>query len=248
MLSDDQLLRYSRQIMLPAIDIEGQEKICNSTVLIVGVGGLGCPVSMYLASAGVGKLILVDHDDVELTNLQRQIAHRVESIGQPKVDSATATLQSLNPDCQIETHQSKVTEDNIQALVEQADVVVDCSDNFVTRFLLNRSCVVNKIPLVSGAAIRMEGQLSVYDARNDESPCYRCLYDETGQEDLSCATNGVLSPVVGVIGSLQAMEALKVLAGLKGVLVGRLLLMDGLSMEWRTMKLKKDPSCPVCAV
>lgn len=246
MLTDEQLLQYSRQIMLPQFDIDGQEKICSATVLIVGVGGLGCPVALYLAAAGVKKLILVDDDDVEITNLQRQIAHDTTTVGTKKVDSAATAIKRIAPNCELALVPEKFHEENADALVADADIVLDCSDNFACRFLLNRFCVQHQKPLVSGAAIRMEGQVSVFDSRQPDSPCYRCLYDETGQEDLTCSANGVLGPVVGVIGSLQALEALKVIADVRGTLVGRLLIMDALYMDWRTMKLKKDPNCPVC--
>ena len=245
-LTDEQLLRYSRQIMLPTIDIAGQEKILNSTVLIVGLGGLGSPVAMYLASAGVGRLILVDHDEVELSNLQRQIIHSVDTVGESKVQSAKARVDQLNPDCEVIIQQSKLSDDNVDLLVQQADVVVDCSDNFTSRFALNRACVQYKVPLVSGAAIRMEGQLSVFDARRADSPCYRCLYDDSESEDLRCATNGVLAPVVGIVGSIQALEALKLIAECGAPVVGKLMIFDMASMDWRTMKLKKDAACPVC--
>ena len=245
-LTDEQLLRYSRQIMLPNIDISGQEKILNSTVLIIGIGGLGSPVAMYLASAGVGRLILVDHDEVELSNLQRQIIHSVDSVGESKVASAKARIVQLNPECDVITHKTKLSDDNVESLVQQVDVVVDCSDNFTSRFALNRACVQYAIPLVSGAAIRMEGQLSVFDARRADSPCYRCLYDDSESEDLNCATNGVLAPVVGIIGSIQALEALKLIAECGEPVVGKLMVFDMASMDWRTMKLKKDAACPVC--
>ncbi|MDX1692117.1 MAG: molybdopterin-synthase adenylyltransferase MoeB [Ketobacteraceae bacterium] len=246
MLNDEQLLRYSRQIMLPQFDISGQEKICDASVLIVGAGGLGCPAAMYLAAAGVGSLTLVDHDVVELTNLQRQIAHDTTTLNLPKVESAAQTLRRLAPECRVIPVNESLSEDNVAELVANADLVLDCSDNFACRFLLNRHCVLAGKPLVSGAAIRMEGQVSVFDMRDAGSPCYRCLYDETGGEDMRCATNGVLAPVVGIIGSVQATEALKLLAGVSGTLTGRLLLMDAQQMEWRTMRLKKDPHCPVC--
>ena len=245
-LSDEQLLRYSRQIMLPSIDIAGQEKILNATVLVVGVGGLGSPVAMYLASAGVGRLILVDHDVVEISNLQRQIIHGMDTVSESKVSSAETRIKQLNPDCNVEACSFKLSEDNADELVAQADVVVDCSDNFTSRFLLNRACVQHKIPLVSGAAIRMEGQLSVFDPRKNDSPCYRCLYDDNENEDLSCATNGVLAPVVGIVGSIQALETLKLIAECGEPLVGKLMIFDMASMDWRTMKLKKDLGCPVC--
>ena len=245
-LTDEQLLRYSRQIMLPNIDIAGQEKILNSTVLIVGLGGLGSPVAMYLASAGVGQLILVDHDEVELSNLQRQIIHSVDTVGESKVQSAKIRIAQLNPECDVVTHETKLSDDNVKSLVQQVDVVVDCSDNFTSRFSLNRACVQYKIPLVSGAAIRMEGQLSVFDARRADNPCYRCLYDDSESEDLSCATNGVLAPVVGIVGSIQALETLKLIAECGEPVVGKLMIFDMASMDWRTMKLKKDAACPVC--
>lgn len=247
MLTDDQLLQYSRQIMLPQVDIAGQEAICAGKVLIVGLGGLGCPAALYLASAGVGTLILVDHDTVELSNLQRQIAHQVKSIGLSKVDSAETAIAELAPNCTVEKHAARLTENNVSELVAKADVVLDCSDNFSTRFMLNRACVESRVPLVSGAAIRMEGQVAVYDVRDAASPCYRCLYDDTGSEDLNCSTNGVLAPVVGIIGSIQATEALKLLAGVDGTLVGRLQILDAQQMEWRTLKLSRDETCPVCS-
>lgn len=247
MLSDEQLLRYSRQIMLPQFDIAGQERICAARVLIVGAGGLGCPVAMYLAAAGVGRITLLDRDLVELSNLQRQIAHDTHTVGMAKVDSVALTLKRLAPDCEVVALNQALTEQNAAQLVYEADVVLDCSDNFACRFLLNRECVAAGKPLVSGAAIRMEGQVAVFDMRCADSPCYRCLYEEIGEEDMRCATNGVLAPVVGVIGSIQATEALKLLAGAGKTLTGRLLLMDALHMDWRTMTLRKDPGCPVCS-
>lgn len=246
MLSDDQLLRYSRQIMLPQVDVAGQEKICQAKVLIVGLGGLGCPAAMYLAAAGVRQLVLVDNDIVEITNLQRQIGHDTTTLNSAKVASVAKTLQRLAPDCDVVQCGEKLNEENAGSLVNQVDLVLDCSDNFTCRFLLNRICVQQKKPLVSGAAIRMEGQVAVFDSRDTNSPCYRCLYDETGQEDLRCATNGVLAPVVGIIGSIQATEALKVITGIGGTLTGRLMVLDALYMDWRTLTLKKDPQCPVC--
>ncbi|OUS31738.1 molybdopterin-synthase adenylyltransferase MoeB [Gammaproteobacteria bacterium 45_16_T64] len=245
-LSDDQLLRYSRQIMLPAIDIAGQERILNATALVVGLGGLGSPVAMYLASAGIGRLILVDHDDVEASNLQRQIIHGEDTLGEAKVVSARQRIGLLNPACEVDAHQEKLTVDNVSEFVALADVVIDCSDNFSSRFALNRACVEYKTPLVSGAAIRMEGQLSVFDSRKPSSPCYRCLYDESGSEDLNCATNGVLAPVVGIVGSIQALEALKLISECGEPAVGKLMIFDMSAMDWRKMTLKKDPSCPVC--
>lgn len=247
MLSDEQLLRYSRQIMLPDVEINGQETWLNSSVLVLGLGGLGSPVAMYLAAAGIGELVLVDDDEVELSNLQRQIAHHSKRIGQPKVDSARNTVAALNPDVKVRTLFSRLSEEELTSLVATVDLVVDCTDNFSTRFAINRACFKHKKPLVSGAAIRMEGQIAVYDPVNPESPCYQCLYKEGEDEDLTCSESGVLSPVVGIIGSIQALEALKVLASVGKTLAGRLMLLDAKTMEWRTLKLRKDPKCPVCS-
>jgi len=247
MLTDEQLLRYSRHIMLPDVDINGQETWLNSSVLVLGLGGLGSPVAMYLAAAGIGELVLVDDDEVELSNLQRQIAHHSKRIGQAKVDSARNTVTALNPDVKVRTIFSRLSEDKLASLVATVDLVVDCTDNFSTRFAINRACFKHKKPLVSGAAIRLEGQVAVYDPVNPESPCYQCLYKEGDNEDLTCSESGVLSPVVGIIGSIQALEALKLLASVGHSLAGRLLLLDAKSMEWRSLKLRKDPGCPVCS-
>ena len=244
-MDDTQLLRYSRQIMLPQFDIAGQEKLLSSRALIIGLGGLGSPVALYLAAAGVGHLILVDFDQVDVSNLQRQIIHSGDNIGQSKVASAANTLQRINPDIQIESIDHKLQDQELSRQIKQADVVIDGSDNFATRFALNQACVANHTPLVSGAAIRMEGQVSVY-LNNGDGPCYRCLYKEEGELDNSCSENGVLAPVVGIIGSIQATEAIKVLSGIGDTLDGRLLLLDAMHMEWRSLKLKKDPACPVC--
>ena len=244
-MNDNQLLRYSRHIMLPQIDVAGQEKLLASTALIVGMGGLGSPVGMYLAAAGVGHLILVDFDNVELSNLQRQILHQTADIGRPKVESARDALQRLNPDVQITIVNHQLEGSELQDWIAKADVVLDGSDNFATRFAINDACVATGTPLVSGAAIRMEGQVTVF--MNDASgPCYRCLYKDEGELDMSCSENGVLAPVVGIIGSIQATEAIKVLTGVGETLHGRLLLLDAQHMEWRSLKLKKDPACPVC--
>lgn len=248
MMTDEELLRYSRQILLPQLDVAGQEKLRAATVLIVGLGGLGSPVSLYLAAAGVGRLILVDHDTVDLSNLQRQIVHQTASINRAKVESAAEALRLLNPHCDVVPVQMQLTDDSARQWVEQADVVMDCSDNFAVRFLLNRLSVQCRVPLVSGAAIRLDGQLAVYDPRNGTSPCYRCLYDETGEEDLRCVTNGVLAPIVGIVGSIQATEAIKLLTGIGVPLVGRLLLLDGQQMQFREIRLNKNPACPVCGV
>ena len=247
MLSDEQLLRYSRQIMLPDVDINGQETWLNSAVLIVGLGGLGSPVAMYLAAAGVGELVLLDDDDVELSNLQRQVIHNTKRIGQPKVDSARNTIAALNPDIRVKTIYERLDESALQRLIATVDLVVDCTDNFSTRFAINRACFQHKKPLVSGAAIRMQGQVAVYDPLTLGSPCYQCLYKEGSDEALTCSESGVLSPLVGIIGSIQAMEALKVLASVGESLAGRLMLLDAKSMEWRTLKLRKDPHCTVCS-
>lgn len=244
-MDDQQLLRYSRQIMLPAIGIEGQERLGKARVLIIGLGGLGSPAAMYLAAAGVGTLVLVDFDQVDLTNLQRQIAHTTPRIGMPKVASARVTLQALNPEIQILTLAHKLEGEALAEQVSQADVVLDSSDNFTTRFAVNAACRAHRTPLVSGAAIRMEGQISVFTGEPGQ-PCYHCLYPAEGQLDETCSANGVLAPLVGVIGSMQAIETIKLLAGVGETLANRLLLFDALQMEWRTLKLKPDPACPIC--
>ncbi|WP_455374791.1 HesA/MoeB/ThiF family protein [Kaarinaea lacus] len=246
-MDDEQLLRYSRQIMLPAIDVEGQSKLLSSTVLIIGLGGLGSPVAMYLASAGVGKLILCDDDKVDLSNLQRQIAHHTADIGIPKTQSAKNTLLALNPDICVETHEKRLGRDELVEQVKSCDVVVDASDNFETRFLLNEVCVELRKPLVSGAAIRMEGQVTVFSNKSPQDPCYRCLYRDQGEIAESCSESGVLSPIVGLIGSIQALETLKLLTNVGDTLNGRLLVFDGATMEVREIRLKKDPKCPVCS-
>jgi len=244
-MNDDQLLRYSRQIMLPQVDALGQQKLLESTMLIVGMGGLGSPAAMYLASAGVGHLILADFDKVEISNLQRQIVHATADIGRDKVDSAYDRLKQLNPEVNVTRFKHKLDDTSLDDLVPQVDLVLDGCDNFETRFAVNRACVKHRKPLVSGAAIRFEGQLSVF-ANDGNGPCYHCLYKEGGEEDMRCSENGVLAPLTGLIGSLQAIEAIKVLVGIGEPLVGRLLLVDALAMEFRTLKLKKDPHCGVC--
>lgn len=246
-MNDQQLLRYSRQILLPQIGTAGQQKLLESHALIIGMGGLGSPAAMYLAAAGVGALTLVDDDHVELSNLQRQIIHGTDDIGELKVTSAHDTLRSLNPDITIHTIAERLEGDTLTEQVLQADIVVDGCDNFATRFALNRACVETQTPLVSGAAIRMEGQLAVFIPGDPESPCYHCLYRDEGELDQSCTNNGVVAPLVGIIGSMQAMEAIKVLLGLGPASTGRLLLLDGMTMEWRSLKLGKDPDCPVCS-
>ena len=232
--------------MLTQMGIEGQEKLAKASALIIGMGGLGSPVAMYLASAGVGHLVLVDDDTVELSNLQRQIIHNCDSIGVSKVESAKNHLQSLNPECRITPVAKRLDHAELLLQVQQVDVVIDASDNFHTRFQLNEICVQSRKPLVSGAAIRLEGQVTVFRNDIDNSPCYHCLYKDEGELDQSCSTNGVLAPLVGIIGSVQALEAIKIMANFGDDLNGRLLLLDAEHMEWRQLKLKKDPACPVC--
>ncbi|MDK2124210.1 HesA/MoeB/ThiF family protein [Parachitinimonas caeni] len=246
--SDESLLRYSRHILLPEVGIEGQQAIGAAHVLVVGMGGLGSPVAMYLAAAGVGRMTICDDDTVELTNLQRQIAHHQADLGRLKVESAAAEIARLNPEVQVEALARRVSDEPLQALVAAADVVVDCCDNFPTRHALNAACARMAKPLVSGAAVRFDGQLSVFDLRHAESPCYHCLFPDDGGEanDGPCATFGVFAPLVGIIGSMQAAEALKLLAGIGESPVGRLLTLDARSMQWRSLKFKRDPDCPVC--
>ncbi len=246
-MNDNQLLRYSRHILLPKIGYEGQEKLVNSHALIVGAGGLGSPVALYLAASGVGKLTICDFDTVDLTNLQRQIIHTTQSVGINKAVSAQQSIYAINPDVRVQTIQQKSTEAEFEQLIKQADVVIDCSDNFATRYALNRVCLKLKKPLVSGAAIGFEGQISVFDFRNQASPCYHCLYPDVGNDaEMRCAENGVFAPLVGMIGTAQAAEALKLIMQIGENLQGRLLLLDALSMEWRTIKLSRDLACSVC--
>lgn len=247
-MDDQQLLRYSRHILLPEIGIEGQGKLSRANILIIGAGGLGCAAAPYLASSGVGSITLCDHDTVDLTNLQRQILHRNDSVGLPKVQSAQASLHALNPEVSIVALAEKMTEERLLERVAQADVVLDCSDNFATRYALNRVCVQLQKPLVSGAATRFDGQVSVFDMRHANSPCYQCLYPEqASSEETRCAVMGVFAPLVGIIGSLQAAEALKLLMGVGESLQGRVLLLDALTMQMRTVKLARDKACAVCA-
>jgi molybdopterin/thiamine biosynthesis adenylyltransferase len=245
-MNDDQLLRYSRQILLPQIDITGQQKLLNSHVLIVGLGGLGSPVALYLAAAGVGHLTLVDDDVVELSNLQRQIIHGEKDIGRLKVESAADSLRALNSSVQIETHTTRLSEQALSLAVTAADVVVDCSDNFATRFLLNKVTQQLNTPLVSGAAIRMEAQVTVYDPRKIGSACYRCIYEDNGELQQTCSETGVLSPLLGIIGSMQAVETVKLLTDIGESLAGRLIIFDASAMTWRELKLRQDPDCPIC--
>ena len=244
-LNDEELSRYSRQILLSEIDYGGQLKLANSHAVIFGLGGLGSPASLYLAAAGIGKLTLVDFDEVDDSNLQRQIVHREANIGELKVESAKSNLSKLNRFIEIETVAKTLEDKEVETLVACADVVLDCTDNFATRFMLNRACFKAKKPLISGAAIRWEGQLSTYDFRKDDSPCYQCLYPNEGGEELTCSRNGVLSPVVGMVGAMQSVEAIKALLGLP-TLTGKLMIIDAYTMMIRTLNLKKDPECAHC--
>ncbi len=246
-MNKEQLSHYSRQIRLPQIGEQGQQRLLDSRALIIGMGGLGSPAAMYLAAAGVGHLVISDFDRVEPSNLQRQIVHRAVDIGEAKAESASRTLRALNPDVEITGIDWQFDDDELEEQVRLGDVVLDCSDNFPTRFAVNAACVKTKTPLVSGAAIRMEGQATTF-LPDDKSPCYRCLYREEGAEYESCAAEGILAPMVGVIGTIQAVEAIKVLAGTGETLCGRLLLFDGNAMEFHTVKLPRDPKCPVCSL
>ena len=247
-MNDNQLLRYSRHILLPKIGYEGQERLVNSHALIVGAGGLGSPVALYLAASGVGHLTICDFDVVDLTNLQRQIIHTTASVGINKAVSAQQAVYQINPEVIVHIVQKKSTEAEFTELVTKADVVIDCSDNFATRYAINRICFKLKKPLVSGAAIGFEGQISVFDFRHANSPCYHCLYPDTGGDtEMRCAENGVFAPLVGMIGTVQAAEAVKLMMQIGESLQGRLLLLDVLTMQWRTINLSRDPACSVCA-
>ena len=247
-MTDDQLLRYSRHILLDELGIDGQQRLLASHALIIGAGGLGSPVTLYLGTAGVGRLTIVDHDTVDVTNLQRQIAHNLARVGQPKAESARDTVAAINPDVKVTPLVERADAARLDALVQDADVVVDCSDNFATRQAVNAACVAHRKPLVSGAAIGFDGQVSVYDTRNAEVPCYACLFPaEATFEEVQCATMGVFAPLVGIIGSVQAAEALKLLAGVGTSLAGRLQMLDGRRMEWTEIRLARNPSCAVCA-
>ena len=245
-VDDQRLLRYSRQILLPEIDITGQQRLLDATVAIFGMGGLGSPVALYLAAAGVGRLVLVDFDVVELSNLQRQIIHFTADLKRPKVDSAREKLRALNPEVKVETVGRALEGAELFELVDRVDAVVDCTDNFTTRFALNEACRDARKPLISGAAIRFEGQVSVYYPGSPDSPCYRCLYHNVDGDNETCVQTGVAAPLLGIVGSVQALETLKVLVGVGETLKGRLLVLDGLNMEWRTLKLPRDPACPTC--
>lgn len=246
-MDDATLLRYSRQILLPEIDIAGQQRLMDSSAAIFGLGGLGSPIALYLAAAGVGRLVLIDFDHVELSNLQRQIIHQTRDLGRPKVDSARDKLRALNDGVMIETIAKALDGPELDELIAKVDVVVDGTDNFPTRFALNAACFRQHKPLVSGAAIRFEGQVSVYYPGQTDSPCYRCLYDDGGGTNETCAQTGVVAPLLGIIGSIQALETLKVLLQTGQALKGRLLLLDALTMEWHSMRFQRDPACPVCS-
>ena len=246
-MTDDQLLRYSRHILLDEFGIEGQERLLAAHALVIGAGGLGSPVALYLGTAGVGRITLVDHDSVDLTNLQRQIAHNLARVGMPKVESARQAVNGINPDVQVDAVIARADARLLDELVTLADVVLDCCDNFATRQAINAACVRHVKPLVSGAAIRFDGQIAVYDPRNVASPCYACVFPPDSEpEEARCATMGVFAPMVGIIGAMQAAEALKLLAGAGTSLAGRMQMLDGRTMEWSEMKIPRNPDCPIC--
>ena len=247
-MQDDELLRYSRHILLDDIGIEGQSKIIRGHALVLGAGGLGSPAAMYLACAGVGHITLIDHDTVDLTNLQRQIAHRTANVGHPKVESAAATLASLNPLVRVSAFNQRADADFLDTQLPTVDVVLDCCDNFATRQAVNAACVQHGKPLVSGAAVRFDGQVSVYDPRGKQHPCYACVFPpEAAPPETQCATMGVFAPLVGIVGAMQAAEALKLLTGVGHSLAGRLLMLDGRAMEWTELQVPRNPQCSVCS-
>jgi molybdopterin-synthase adenylyltransferase len=246
-MNDEQLLRYSRHILLPEIGVEGQQRIVAARALVIGAGGLGSPAAYYLASAGIGTLVLADGDTVDLTNLQRQILHHTASIGQAKAESGRGTLARINPECHVVPLVERLAGARLEEEVAAADIVLDCSDNFATRHAVNRACVKLAKPLVSGAAIRFDGQVAVFDSRRADAPCYNCLFPESGEvEEVRCAVMGVFAPLTGIIGTVQAAEALKLVIGCGDSLAGRLLLLDGLGMEWRQIDVPRDAACAVC--
>jgi adenylyltransferase/sulfurtransferase len=245
-MNDEQLMRYSRHLLLPQVDLEGQEKLRAAKVMIVGLGGLGSPVSLYLAAAGIGELVVCDHDKVEISNLQRQILHDTQSIGRCKVDSTIQRLNDLNPECKIRGINEPVNEQILQSEMPSVDLVVDCTDNLASRLLINKHCVENETRLVSGAAIRMEGQVSVF-FNNGGGPCYQCLFPDTEAIELTCSESGVLSSTVGIIGAIQAQEALKLLLDIGRINDGSLLVMDGMSGNWQNMRVSKRSDCPICS-
>jgi molybdopterin/thiamine biosynthesis adenylyltransferase len=246
-MTDDQLLRYSRHILLDEVGVEGQQRFMDSHALVIGAGGLGSPVVLYLGTAGVGRITIVDHDAVDLTNLQRQIAHNLARVGQPKAESAREAVSAINPDVFVRPLVLKADAQALDELVPQADVVIDCCDNFATRHAINRACVAHRKPLVSGAAIRFDGQVSVFDTRGDYAPCYACVFPpDQDFEETRCATMGVFAPLVGIVGAMQASEALRILSGVGRSLAGRLQMLDGRDMEWSELRAKRDASCRVC--
>ena len=247
-MDDTELLRYSRQIMLPEIDVSGQQKLKSASVLVLGVGGLGSPVALYLAASGIGTLVLADDDNVEISNLQRQIVHSQEAISMNKARSAQLTLKRLSPSLETKLIQHRMNYNELEDLIPSVNLVIDCSDNLETRYLINEVCWKNKKPLISGAAIRWEGHLSMFDSSNPESPCYRCLYpNDINGENLSCSENGVASPLVGIIGTMQAMEAVKVLTGVGQSLIGKVMYYDAKQNDWKKFNLTRAPNCPICS-
>ena len=243
---DEQLLRYSRQIMLPQIDIVGQQRLLDSCALVIGVGGLGSPVALYLSACGVGDIVIVDDDRVDLANLQRQIIHNSNQVGRLKVNSAAEAIGSLTPEVKVEAVAARISGEALRKNIERADVVIDATDNLASRLEINQQCYRARTPLVSASAIRWEGQLSVFDSRRQESPCYQCLYGKLGEVGQSCSENGVMGPVVGMLGCMQANEAVKLLTGAGSSLTGRVLMLDALNMEWQSIRLERDPTCAVC--
>jgi adenylyltransferase/sulfurtransferase len=246
-LTDEQLLRYARNILLPTVDIAGQSKLLDTHVAVVGAGGLGSPVLQYLAASGVGELTIIDDDVVDETNLQRQVIHQMQSVGRAKVDSAATAIQLLNPEITIHPIQERLVEDNIDALLADADLVVIGTDNFASRYLVNKYCRVQKRPMVSGAAIGTSGQLTSFNFQETDTPCFQCVYEDMGEEAQTCATAGVLGPVVGTIGSMMALECIKIVLGIGRPLFGRLIIWDALSMEWQSFNYQTSEQCPVCS-
>jgi len=245
-MNDEQLLRYGRQIMLPQVDIEGQQCLLDSCVLIFGMGGLGSPVALYLAASGVGKIIIADDDSVDLANLQRQIIHSSNRLGQLKVNSAVEAIKSLNPEINVSVVADRISGEKLQHNIQRADIVIDATDNLASRLEINQQCYTTRTPLVSASAIRWEGQLAVFDSRRQDSPCYQCLYGSMGEVGQSCSENGIMGPVVGMLGCMQANEAVKLLTGAGTSLIGRVLMLDALNMEWQFIRLQRDPACSVC--
>jgi len=245
-MNDEQLLRYGRQIMLPQVDIEGQQRLLDSRVIIIGMGGLGSPVALYLAASGVGEIVIVDDDSVDLTNLQRQVIHSSNHLGQLKVNSAAEAIKSLNPETNVSIIADKISGKKLKHNIQRADVVIDATDNLASRLEINQQCYTTRTPLVSASAIRWEGQLAVFNSRQQDSPCYQCLYGSMGEVGQSCSENGVMGPVVGMLGCMQANEAIKLLTGAGTSLVGRVLMLDALIMEWQYIRLERDPACSVC--